>query len=171
MGEMISLKSYAAFVLPFPGWIFTMGLTLSAIVDIMITTSLCYFLRKNRTMITKLSYGHSSSRTIHIIDTVTFWTIQNGSITCAGAIASLLCWKGMPQNRIFLGLHFVVAKLYANSLLATLNARQKMRDVMQFSSSDSHPLPVIFTEDFGNVPRTLRSQYGFSVSSVAVAVE
>jgi hypothetical protein len=54
----------------------------------MITTSLCYFLRKNRTMIAKLSYGldnaahaYSSSSTIHMLDTLTFWTIQNGSIT------------------------------------------------------------------------------------------
>ncbi|OAX40391.1 hypothetical protein K503DRAFT_798835 [Rhizopogon vinicolor AM-OR11-026] len=162
MGEMISLESYAEFSLPFPGWIFALGLTLSAIVDIMITSSLCYFLRKNRTTITKLTYSYPSNRTIYVIDTLTSWTIQNGSITCAGTVASLLCWEAMPQNRIFLGLHFAVAKFYANSLLATLNARQQMRDARQYGSPDSRPLPVLSPEDFGNIPRTFRSPYGFS---------
>ncbi|KAG1784144.1 hypothetical protein EV702DRAFT_1191151 [Suillus placidus] len=106
MGEIvplrIRLRSYAAFVQhPFPCWIFTVGLSLSAFVDIIITAFMCYFLRKNRTMITS---------TIRIIDTLTLWTIRNGSMTSAATIASLICWLAMPDNRIFLGLHFVVAK-------------------------------------------------------------
>ncbi|KAJ8597643.1 hypothetical protein M405DRAFT_723912 [Rhizopogon salebrosus TDB-379] len=160
--EWIHMQSYAAFVAPFPGWIFALGLSLSAFVDIMITTSLCYFLHKNRTMIAKL--------TIHMLDTLTFWTIQNGSITCAAAIASLLAWIGMPQNRIFLGLHFVVAKLYANSLLATLNARQKLRNGKQYNSADNRFLPIFFPEDFSNAPGASRLQHGFSVSATAVKV-
>ncbi|KAH0837824.1 hypothetical protein J3R83DRAFT_6032 [Lanmaoa asiatica] len=110
MAEMITLKCYSDFVRPFPSWVFTLGLSLSAFVDIVNTTFLCYFLRSNRSQV---------SSTNRIIDTLTVWTVQNGSITCLGTIATLVCWTAMPQNRIFLGLHFVVAKLYANSLLAT----------------------------------------------------
>lgn len=102
MGMMIRLQSYTAFVQqPLSRWIFTVGLSLSVLVDIMIVAFMCYFLRKNRTVVTS---------TIRIIDTLTLWTIRNGSMTSAAAIASLICWLVMPGNRIFLGLHFVVAK-------------------------------------------------------------
>ncbi|KAJ8597641.1 hypothetical protein M405DRAFT_855384 [Rhizopogon salebrosus TDB-379] len=169
MREIIRLQSYAALLNPFPSWVLTFGLSISAVVDIMITTSLCYFLRKNRTMITKLSYGldnaahaYSCSSTIHMLDMLTFWTIQNGSITCAATIATLFFWLDMPQNRVFIGLHFVVAKLYANSLLATLNARQQLRNGKQYNSADSRPQPIFFPEDLGNAPVASRSHHGFS---------
>ncbi|KAG2098749.1 uncharacterized protein F5147DRAFT_713655 [Suillus discolor] len=109
MSEMLRLQSYSAFFQRF-SWIFTLGLSLSTLVDIMITTFMCYFFRRNRPTFTD---------TIRIIDALTFWTIQNGSMTSTATIATLICWKVMPQNLIFLGLHFIVAKLHANSLLAT----------------------------------------------------
>ncbi|KAG1813877.1 uncharacterized protein BJ212DRAFT_1578083 [Suillus subaureus] len=134
--EMLKLKSYTTFFQRF-SWVFTFGLLLSVIVDIMITTFLCYFLRKNRPMFTD---------TMRIIDTLTFWTIQNGSMTSAAAIATLLCWKIMPSNRIFLGIHFVVAKLYANSLLATLNARKQIWNGKQYTPTNNQPMPIVFME-------------------------
>ncbi|KAN0100113.1 hypothetical protein V8E55_000097 [Tylopilus felleus] len=115
MGEMLKLKCYSEFGQRFPSWVFTLGLSLSAFVDIIITASLCYFLRSNRSLIPS---------TNHLIDILTLWIVQNGAITCLGAIATLVCWLVMPQNRIFLGLHFVVGKLYANSLLATIRSRK-----------------------------------------------
>ncbi|KAF9236841.1 hypothetical protein BU15DRAFT_76568 [Melanogaster broomeanus] len=83
MSEMIRLKSYSAFVnKPFPSWVFTTGLSLSALVDIIITVFLCYFLRSGRS---------SVPSTNRLIDTLTLYTVQNGSATCLGAIGSLIC--------------------------------------------------------------------------------
>ncbi|KAF8131522.1 hypothetical protein EV363DRAFT_1482559 [Boletus edulis] len=147
MAEMILLKSYSDFVHPFPSWVFTLGLSLSAFVDIVITTSLCYFLRSNRSLV---------PRTNRMIDTLTLWMVQNGSITCLGAIASLICWLVMPQNRIFLGLHFVVGKLYANSLLATLNARHKIR------SSQASPFGFLPDTPFTDQCITPRSEQPYA---------
>ncbi|KAG2141031.1 hypothetical protein DEU56DRAFT_280505 [Suillus clintonianus] len=147
MTEMLKLKSYSTYFQHF-NWIFTMGLLLSALVDGMITLSLCYFLRKNRPKFTD---------TMRIIDTLTFWTIQNGSMTSAATIATLICWKTMPENRIFLGLHFVVAKLYANSLLATLNARKQIWTGKQYSPTNNQPMPIVFMEDY---PETSITQQG-----------
>ncbi|KAG2154658.1 hypothetical protein DEU56DRAFT_373722 [Suillus clintonianus] len=153
MSEMIRLRSYAAFFEnPFPFWIFTLGISLSVFVDIMITAFMCYFLRKNRSMVTS---------TMRIIDTLTVWTIRNGSVTSVAAVAALICWLTMPENRIFLGLHFVIAKLYAISLLATLNARQHTRNGKQNNFSSGYPLPIVFSEDWENAPEALRSQHGF----------
>ncbi|KAG0704361.1 hypothetical protein DFH29DRAFT_849070 [Suillus ampliporus] len=154
MGEMILLQSYTAFArCPFPCWLFTLGLTLSAFVDIIITAFLCYLLRQNRTTILS---------TNRIIDTLTLWTIRNGLITSAATIATLICWLVMPQNRIYIGLHFIVAKLYANSLLATLNARQHRRDDQQYNYSD-HPLSIVISDDWENVSEALRFQHGISM--------
>ncbi|PCH34370.1 hypothetical protein WOLCODRAFT_148429 [Wolfiporia cocos MD-104 SS10] len=44
------------------------------------------------------------------------------------AIACLICWLVFPGNLVFLALHFTISKVYANSLLATLNARNSLRD-------------------------------------------
>lgn len=148
--EMLKLKSYNTFFQRF-SWIFTFGLILSALVDIMITTFLCYFLRKNRPSFTD---------TMRIIDTLTFWTIQNGSMTSAAAIATLLCWKIMPSNRVFLGLHFVVAKLYANSLLATLNARKQIWSGKQYTPTNNQPMPIVFLEDYEHGPDSSITQQG-----------
>jgi len=50
---------------------------------------MCYLLRKNRTMITRLSYDFDhTTGTVHLLDTLTLWTIQNGSITwCVSMLA------------------------------------------------------------------------------------
>ncbi|KAG1729555.1 hypothetical protein EDB19DRAFT_1897202 [Suillus lakei] len=75
----LSLQSYSAFfqAIDMPigfSWIFTLGLLFSALVDIMITTFI----------------------TIRIIDTLTFWTIQNGSMTSLNARKQI--WNGKQHT-------------------------------------------------------------------------
>ncbi|KIM69923.1 hypothetical protein SCLCIDRAFT_492100 [Scleroderma citrinum Foug A] len=103
VSEMIRLGHYSLLVHPFPGWVITLGLALSAFIDIVITVSLCQFFRETR----KARYSVTTHR---MLDTLTRWTLQNGLITCTGATASLICWKTMPYNLSFLGLHFVMGK-------------------------------------------------------------
>ncbi|KAI0931041.1 hypothetical protein AcW2_000007 [Taiwanofungus camphoratus] len=80
-----------------------------------------------------------------VINTLTFWAVQNGALTCFVAVASLICWLTMP-NLIFLGLHLIITKLYANALLATLNARKSIR--LHQSSKDCDSMPVVTTPNF-----------------------
>jgi len=82
-----------------------------------------------------------------IIDSLVVYTFETGTLTCAGTVLSMVCWLTMPYNRLFLALHFMIAKLYANSLLATLNTRKTLRDSrFKASVSGDHALPVIFPE-------------------------
>ncbi|KAF9461034.1 hypothetical protein BDZ94DRAFT_1323650 [Collybia nuda] len=118
--EMIQLHSYSAFGARYPGWVFTTGLSLSAGVDILITGWLYYFLREIRART-------GSTIMIQAIDNLTLYTLETGALTSLAAVASLICWLIMPTNLIFLGLHFVIGKLYANSLLASLNTRKELR--------------------------------------------
>jgi hypothetical protein len=99
-------------------FIFTTGLALSTSVDVIITASLFVLLQSSRTGAATLDA---------VIDTLIRYTFETSTLTCAGTIASMLCWIIIPNNLIFMGLHFVIGKLYANSLLVTLNTRESIR--------------------------------------------
>ncbi|KAI1786831.1 hypothetical protein LXA43DRAFT_752757 [Ganoderma leucocontextum] len=135
--EMIRIKSYSGFVHGY-GYVFTIGLSTAASLDVFITVALCYYLRRGRS-----PFGSMD----RIVDAITLYTIENGMLTCVTTIASLICWLTMPTNLIFLGLHFAISKLYANSFLATLNARRSLLNKSAGSSGD-HPLPVLFPSSF-----------------------
>ncbi|KAJ7729085.1 hypothetical protein DFH07DRAFT_850496 [Mycena maculata] len=120
-------------------WIFTLGLSVSSLVDIFITGSLVHLFRLNRT---------ESGRFNHIIDKLILYGLESGSATCIGTVISMLCWVITPQTLVFLGLHFVIGKLYANSLLVTLNARKNIQHVHvgPTCSCEQQGGPVVFLE-------------------------
>ncbi|KAJ7473599.1 hypothetical protein B0H11DRAFT_2036491 [Mycena galericulata] len=139
--EMIRLHRYGAFNEKYPGWIFTTGLSLSAGVDIIITAWLCYFLQKMRRRT-------ASTLMANVVNTLTLYTLENGLLTCLTTTASLICWLAMPNNLVFLGLHFIIGKLYANSLLISLNTRKELRE-MRWNKQDWDPnVPVLSADDF-----------------------
>ncbi|KAJ7645010.1 hypothetical protein B0H17DRAFT_458712 [Mycena rosella] len=149
---MIRLHRYSAFNEKYPRWVFTTGLSLSASVDILITACLCYFLQKIRRRT-------ASTTMAHVVDTITLYTLENGSLTCLTTTASLVCWLTMPNNLVFLGLHFVISKLYANSLLISLNTRKELRE-MRWKKSEWDPaVPVLTPADF-TVPYSTSYPYG-----------
>jgi len=115
--EMLHLKTFTKFKEQFR-WAFTLGLSLSSGVDVIMTGTLCYFLWINRS---------GSPRSNHIIDLLLLYTSETGALTSAATLASMICWLTMPQNLVFMGIHFVIGKLYANSLLLTLNTRKQLR--------------------------------------------
>ncbi|KAI0824037.1 hypothetical protein BC628DRAFT_1420465 [Trametes gibbosa] len=132
--ELIRLGSFHDFGQHFR-WVFTLGLVLSSVVDVLITGGLCYYLRRSRT---------GSGRFDHILDSVTLYTIENGLLTSVTTVVSLIFWLVRPHVLIYLGLHFAISKLYANSFLASMNARKILRAQSQSQSGSGHRLPVIF---------------------------
>ncbi|KAF4611478.1 hypothetical protein D9613_004585 [Agrocybe pediades] len=112
-GEMLKLRSYALFREQFR-WLFSVGLGLSSAVDILTTVSLLLLLRRSRRQSLSMN---------EIIDELILYTLEIGSLTSLATVVSLVCWLTLENNLVFLGIHFVIGKLYANSLLATLNTR------------------------------------------------
>ncbi|KAG0698364.1 hypothetical protein DFH29DRAFT_941402 [Suillus ampliporus] len=51
------------------------------------------------------------------------YTINTGCVTSIFSIATVIACAAMLRNFIFLGIEFLVTKLYVNSYLALLNAR------------------------------------------------
>jgi len=136
--KMIKLKSFVSFIHTV-SWIFTMGLSLAVAVDILIAASCCWFLNRNRSDFSSMN---------SIINSITLYTIETGLLTCIVTIISLICWIAMPGNLVFLGMHFVISKMYANALLATLNARKRLRGRSQ--SSSEREMPIMFPDRFSN---------------------
>ncbi|KIK62277.1 hypothetical protein GYMLUDRAFT_260402 [Collybiopsis luxurians FD-317 M1] len=163
-GEMIAVGHYSSFNRAYPGWIFTLGLSLSSAVDVLIAGCLIYLLRKLKlqmgstskmSVFSHLSMSFTNNRTsrIKVVDTLTLYTLENGFLTGVATTASLICWLSMPHNLSFLGLHFVIEKLYANSILASLNTRKELRDMRpRISPWADRSLPVLTADDFGSNP-------------------
>ncbi|KAJ2913664.1 hypothetical protein MD484_g6764, partial [Candolleomyces efflorescens] len=112
-GEMIALGSFTEFKRRFT-WIFTLGLSLSTAVDILITGCLFLLLQTNRTSSKLLNSDLNA-----LIDSLIMYTFETGAMTCAATIVAMVLWVVMPHNLIFMGLHFVIGKFYANSYLVT----------------------------------------------------
>jgi len=136
--EMLRYRSFDMFRLK-ARWIFTLGLSVSSGVDVLITGLLVYLFRKNRT---------GTGRFNHVLDRLMLYGLETGSLTCLGTIITMLLWVITPKRLIFLGLHVVITKLYANSLLVTLNTRNHIQVGRSNASSDQHKEhnPVIFLE-------------------------
>ncbi|KAF7341475.1 hypothetical protein MVEN_01884800 [Mycena venus] len=160
--EMIRLHAYAVFNHKYPGWIFTTGLSLSAAVDIIITVCLCYFLQKmrRRTASNPMARVVNTPHAVHTRERVPDLVRILSFVTTT---ASLICWLRMPDNLVFLGLHFVIGKLYANSLLISLNTRKELRE-MRWNKTEWDPaVPVLSADDF-TVPYSQTYTYGAATS-------
>ncbi|KAF8660987.1 hypothetical protein AX16_001509 [Volvariella volvacea WC 439] len=127
--SLIKLQDLTVFVQKFR-WSFTMGLLISSILDILLTGFLCWLLMRSQKETSSLN---------HILDKLMLYAFENGSLTTAATVVSLLCWLIMPTNLIFMGLHFVISKFYANSLLATLNRRKRLQEPQIYThNNQSH---------------------------------
>ncbi|KAL0573517.1 hypothetical protein V5O48_008438 [Marasmius crinis-equi] len=81
-------------------WIFSAGLGLSSAVDILITVIMMAVLRHTRSKALSLDQA---------ISTLIVYTMENGAITTAATVVSMICWLTM-DNLVFLALHFIIAK-------------------------------------------------------------
>ncbi|KAG6919898.1 hypothetical protein DXG01_015606 [Tephrocybe rancida] len=130
--EMIRLGTFSSYKAEFR-WLFSLGLALSSVVDILVTMSLFILLRKSRTKSMSLD---------HIIDALILYAFEVGCLTCTGTIVALICWLTMDDNLIFMGLYFVIGKLFANSLLAALNSRHGLSHQRHYQASRDLSGPV-----------------------------
>jgi len=93
---------------------------MGAVIDVMIAIALCaYYIRNNDTTFTS---------TKKLIDKLLMWAISTGLITSLVSVLSVICFLTMPNNLVWIIMYIWLAKVYSNSLLATLNARNGLRE-------------------------------------------
>ncbi|KAF8346133.1 hypothetical protein F5887DRAFT_124163 [Amanita rubescens] len=128
--EMIRLGTFTRFKSEFR-WLFSLGLSLSSAVDVIITLSLFTLLYMSRSKSLSLN---------NVIDSLILYTFEIGSLTGFATIVSMICWLAVKDTLIFMGLHFIIAKLYANSFLASLNTRHQLRQAHARTNSATNAI-------------------------------
>ncbi|KAF9031922.1 hypothetical protein BJ165DRAFT_1616462 [Panaeolus papilionaceus] len=96
-----------------------------ALSDMLIALVTCYYLRRNSTSFPKTQ--SVISRAIQLV-------IGSGLATGFIAIGSAIAFFVRPNALHFVAVHLQLGRTYTNALLATLNARKDMRDML----SESH---------------------------------
>jgi len=86
--------------------------------DLCVALVLCYLLRRSRT---------GFQQTDSLIYVLMLYTVNTGLLVAFDASAGLITYIVMPNNLIFLGFYLLLSKLYLNSYLASLNAREGIR--------------------------------------------
>jgi hypothetical protein len=69
-------------------------------------------------------------QTDSLIRILMVYTVNTGMIVALDAFMGMVMYAIMPNNFIFLGFYLLLSKLYLNSYLAALNAREDLRDRM-----------------------------------------
>ncbi|EKM76842.1 hypothetical protein AGABI1DRAFT_130862 [Agaricus bisporus var. burnettii JB137-S8] len=92
---------------------------LAVLSDIFIAGALCILLWGSKT-------GFKSTN--NLISKLIIYAINRCLLTSVVAIAEVIAFTVSPKTLWYLAIDFAIGKLYANSLLATLNNRQAMRD-------------------------------------------
>jgi Family of unknown function (DUF6534) len=62
-----------------------------------------------------------------MIDTLIIFTVNTGFLTCSASITHLVFFLVTPSTGVHFAFHFMLAKLYTNSLYASLNTRTSLR--------------------------------------------
>ncbi|KAF8883553.1 hypothetical protein BD779DRAFT_827924 [Infundibulicybe gibba] len=98
-------------------WAVAASLATATTIDFTIATAMCYYLRKSK---------GSESRLNSRISRVMQYTLSSGLFTSACSLSAMFTYILMPNNFIFLGLQFLLTRLYVGSFLAMLNARERI---------------------------------------------
>jgi hypothetical protein len=84
--------------------------------DVLLASSLAWYLYKHKLK--------NISKVGKLLDRLIIWAVETSSITTVATLAMMICFFAMPVNFIYIGIYVCLAKIYANALLASLNARE-----------------------------------------------
>ncbi|EMD31236.1 hypothetical protein CERSUDRAFT_127530 [Gelatoporia subvermispora B] len=111
-------KSHLEITLAKVSWSPIAGIGCSMANDFVISASLCYYLRKIRSGMLK---------TDRLINVIVMYTVNTGVLTSMVSTCAIILTTVFPKT-LWLSVPFcLISKCYVNSVLATLNAREKLR--------------------------------------------
>ncbi|KAF8972016.1 hypothetical protein BDZ97DRAFT_1007944 [Flammula alnicola] len=119
-------------------WLITTTLAVGGAADILIAASMLFYLRK-------LASPTNLKSTTAVINRLVRWSLQTGLITSMTSLTVIICFQSMA-NLVWFGLYVILAKLYSNSLLASLNARPVK------ARMNIRPPPLSTNMDFETIP-------------------
>ncbi|KAF5381703.1 hypothetical protein D9615_005604 [Tricholomella constricta] len=108
--------------------------------DLSVALALSWLLIKSRTGFRRYSHlptddqselTEGTKRTDSLINILMAYAVNTGLIVAIDAALGMITYAVMPNNFIFLGFYLLLSKLYLNSYLATLNARDDLREKIE----------------------------------------
>ncbi|KAJ3566340.1 hypothetical protein NP233_g7067 [Leucocoprinus birnbaumii] len=141
-------------------WVIVAAFATSTGIDFVITAAMCYYLWKSQVPTSRLN-----SRILTVIQ----YSLGSGLFTSACSLSALFTYVLLPNTLVFLGLEFLLTKLYILSFLTMLNARKR-------TVTTNHPSTTgILTSEatqagtpVTDLPRRLRNKFHqctFSIGS------
>ncbi|KAF9447782.1 hypothetical protein P691DRAFT_801836 [Macrolepiota fuliginosa MF-IS2] len=108
-------------------WVINSAFATATGIDFIITASMCYYLWKSQAPASRLN-----SR----ISTIIQYTLSSGLLTSACSLSALFSYILLSNTFVFLGLQFILTKLYVASFLTMLNARKRTVTVGSSNTDD-----------------------------------
>ncbi|KAJ6595174.1 hypothetical protein DFH09DRAFT_1357887 [Mycena vulgaris] len=109
------------------GWLIEAIVIVSASLDAILVLTLCYRLTSWRT---------EQNRVMRkILNQLITWTIETGALTIVGALGLLITYLTMKDNLVYVGFFVVLPKLFSNSLLLSLNARERFAQLIRTNAN------------------------------------
>ncbi|KAF7306236.1 hypothetical protein MIND_00414200 [Mycena indigotica] len=105
--------------------------SLSAAEDVLITATLVFLLWRQR------AQDSTTGQTAILLDKIIMWTIETGLLTSTFSLAMLVCFHLMSNNFVWIAMFTIEARLFANSLFASLNSRTVLRQARSGNLSGS----------------------------------
>ncbi|KAF9534996.1 hypothetical protein CPB83DRAFT_843306 [Crepidotus variabilis] len=130
---------------------------LGAAADVLIAAALFYFLHTSRT-------GFKKSDTM--ISKLIAFTVSTGLLTSVCAVASLISILVSGHTLIYVAFYFCLGRLYSNSVLATLNARQIIRRIGEASDELSFSLQSVSKTAQRNVGSTRSANISIKIDTI-----
>ncbi|KAJ7662592.1 hypothetical protein DFH06DRAFT_355675 [Mycena polygramma] len=94
---------------------------IGAAVDLSIALILCWYLRRELTMVDRIN---------SLVKRIMMYSIASGLIPSLLALGCLISYLVWPQSLISLAMYFSLGRTYTNALLATLNSRRGLREIL-----------------------------------------
>ncbi|KAF7424979.1 hypothetical protein PC9H_010290 [Pleurotus ostreatus] len=143
--------------------LFYINFAAGTISDGSVAIALCYYLYKSRTGFT---------RTDSLIRVLMLYIVNTGLIVFLDATLGMITYIAMPDNFVFLGFYLLLSKLYLNSYLASLNAREGLRDKVDETPVSIHLSRITNQSNRYDVERSIvASEKRLSNDRVAISVE
>ncbi|KAK0221337.1 hypothetical protein IW262DRAFT_892368 [Armillaria fumosa] len=123
VGVLLVYKTYS--ITTFTGlasmdWAIDAAFATSTGIDFFISFAMCYYLHKSRSI---SEFSSTNSRLLVLM----WFVLMSGLATSACSTIALITYIVLPNTLVFLGVEFLLTKLYVNSLLSMLNARKRLQ--------------------------------------------
>ncbi|KAI0046883.1 hypothetical protein FA95DRAFT_1559648 [Auriscalpium vulgare] len=113
------------------------GLCVAVVADVLISAFTSFYLQRSRT-----GFRKSDDMVTKLI----ILTVTTGTLTTLFVIAALIAYLAAPSALYVLFFDFMLAKLYTNAVLTSLNSRDSIRRALNDSALNSVPLSKFSAE-------------------------